>query len=167
MKRRSVIVASSSVVPLAGCVANEKPTELDDTDGGEPTPTDGGDDEWIQAKGDLQIVVDGSPIDLTEDRFQAENVEDESLAFHLHEGDEYWYMEGFQRVTFAEAIDLLPYFEYTPEDGDHVVTFDGTVYDGTDPGTTITFAVDGEAVAPTDYELQDGDDLLVEISTDE
>lgn len=143
-------------------------------DQGTATATDGNDDdeektevEIVDAKGDIEIVIDGSPVDLSADRFQAEHAEDDAYQFHLHEGDDYWYMEGPERVTFGEAIDYLPHFEYARENGDDVVTFDGTVYDAGESETVVTFVVNGDEVDPTEYELWDGDELLLEISTGE
>ncbi|MWV41825.1 hypothetical protein [Natrialba sp. INN-245] len=152
MRRRTVIVGVAGITGLSGCLfaddRHDEPPEL-------------------LGFGEIEIVIDGSPVDLSEDRFQAEHADNYSLAFHLHEGDDFWYMEGEERVTFAEGINALPYFAYEQVDGDHVVTYDGTVYDGRDPGTELTFLVDDEAVDPTTYVLSDGDDLLLEITTGE
>lgn len=151
MKRRSLLAAASALALSGGCLFDED---------------FGASDERLDATGTIEIEIDGAPVDLTEDRFQAEHADDHSLAFHLHEGDDHWYMEGERPVTFAEAIDLLPHFAYAQERGDHVVTVDGTTYDERDPGTDVAFAVDGDEVAPTEYELRDGDHLFVEIRTD-
>lgn len=62
-----------------------------------------------------------------------------------------------ERVTFGQAIDLIPFFEYERRDGAHVVTYDGETYDGGTPSTKIAFRVDGETVDSTDHELQDGE----------
>ena len=141
-----LVAATGSLVALAGCVFTDGEVEFD--------------------RGELAVVVDGEPVDLSADRFQAENVENDSVAFHLHERDEYWYMEGEEPVTFAEGIDLLPRFAYANREGAHVVTVDGTEYDGRDSSTAITFLVDGEVVDPTTYEVQDGDSLRLEVETD-
>lgn len=148
MKRRAAIAAVSSTLLLAGCLSEDE-----------------NDDIEFHGRGEIEVVVDGEPIDLSEDRFQADHADNHSLAFHLHERDEYWYMEGEEPVTFAEAIDLLPHFEYEGENGDHVVRFDGTTYETTDPGTEMTFSVNGDEVDPIAYELRDGDEIRLEIST--
>ncbi|WP_320443080.1 hypothetical protein [Halosolutus halophilus] len=111
--------------------------------------------------------MNGVPIDLSADRFQSEHAENDPIAFHLHEGHDEWFTEGEDPVTFAEGIDLLKHFEYTDADGDHVVRIDGETYDAGNPGTTMTFTVtvDGDEIDPTAYELQDGDDLRLEVST--
>ena len=148
MNRRAVIAAtgSAALAALAGCVFT--------------------DEEADYARGELGVVVDGEPIDLSADRFQAEHAENESIAFHLHEDDDYWYMEGEEPVTFAEGIDLLPHFAYERRDDAHVVTIDDTEYDGGESGTELTFLVDGDAVDPTDYVVSDGDELRLEIETE-
>ena len=148
MNRRAVVAGAgtATLVSLAGCVFTDGEAEYD--------------------RGDLEIVVDREPIDLSADRFQSEHVENDSIEFHLHEDDDYWYVEGEEPVTFAEGLDLLPHIVYARRDGAHVVTVDGTEYDGGESGTELTFLVDGDAVDPTDYEVSDGDDLRLEITTD-
>ncbi|WP_436347897.1 hypothetical protein [Natronorubrum sp. FCH18a] len=145
MNRRAVIVACSSLLPLSGCSMVF--------------------DERLDARGRIAVVVDGDPIDLSADRYQAEHA-DEAIEFHLHEDDEYWYMEGTEPVTFAEGIDLLPHFECNDRNGSPVVSVDGTVYDDGEAGTELTFLVDDEPVDPTAYDVRDGDDLRLEIETD-
>lgn len=149
MNRRAVLAAAGAVGlgSLAGCLSDVIGSRGHDYE-----------------RGTIEVVVNGDPVDLEAPRFQAENA-DESIDFHLHEGDEYWYMEG-DRVTFAEGIDLLPHFAYERTDGNHVVTIDGTVYDGRDDGTDITFAVNGDEVDPTETEIHDGDSLRLEVTTD-
>lgn len=156
VSRRAVLkpIGTVGALSIAGCLRSY-------SDG-----QHGGGDR-VDEKGDIEVVIDGSPVNLSEDRFQAEHADNTSMDFHLHESDDHWYMEGERRVTFAEAMDLLPYFEYTRQNDDHVIAFDGTDYDEGDPGTTITFIVNGDEVEPTDYTLQDGDDLLVEITTED
>jgi hypothetical protein len=150
MKRRAVLAALAAVLSTGGCVTVNR--------GGDEGTT------RIDADGKIDVRIDGESVDLSAERFQAEHADDDSLAFHLHEGDDRWYMEGEKRVTFAEAIDLLPHFAYDNVDGHHVVTVDGTAYDERD-GADIEFVVDGGSVDPTAYELRDGDELLVEIET--
>lgn len=161
MRRRTVLWVFAAALSLAGCTTEDDGGSDDAT---VPEPDGDGDEEQLDAKGDIAVVIDGDPVDLTADRFQAEHA-DESIAFHLHEGDEHWYMEGTERVTFGEAIDLLPHFGYERSEGADVVTVDGETYHGGDEGTEIEFSVDGEVVDPTSYELRDGDDLRLEITT--
>jgi len=117
----------------------------------------------LDASGDLAIVVDGAPVDLSADRFQAEHAENASVAFHLHAGDDRWYMEGERRLTVAAGLDRLPHITFAVHDGVPVVTIDGTTYDAGTAGTTVTVTVNGEPVAPDAYELHDGDAIRVTI----
>lgn len=154
MKRRGIVVWIAGAISTAGCIGIEQ------------LGRDGSGGERVDARGTIEITIDGSSIDLTEDRFQAEHAENSSLAFHFHESDEYWYMEGDEPVSFAEAIDHVPHFEYANEEGEHVLSYE-SVYDGGDPDTEIAFRVDGDGVDPAEYELEDGDHLEVEVETAE
>ncbi|AEH36053.1 hypothetical protein [Halopiger xanaduensis] len=151
MNRRTVLAATGAVGlgSLAGCLSDVIGSQGHDYE-----------------RGTIDVTVNGEPIDLEAPRFQAENADNSSMDFHLHEGHEHWYMEG-DRVTFAEGIDLLPHFAYEQMDGAHVVTIDGTVYDGRDDETDIAFTVNGDEVDPTETEIHDGDSLQLEVTTDE
>lgn len=148
MQRRAFLAATAGIAG-AGCITR--------------TPLGG--DERVDASGDIEIRIDGEPLDLSADRFQSEHA-DESPAFHLHAGDDDWYMEGEERVTVAEGLDLLPQFEYANEEGFHVLTIDDTTYDQREAGTDLAFLVNGDSVDPTTRELTDGDAIRVEITTD-
>lgn len=152
MKRRAVLVGAAGL-SLAGCL---------DTGHGRGNQNS----DRVNATGDIELLIDGSEFDLSQDQFQSENVDTESPSFHLHEGDDDWFMEGQSRVTVAEGLDLLPDFEYTQEDGNRRLTVDGTTYDESEDGTEITCLVDEEEVDPAEYTLADGDDLRVEITTE-
>ncbi|MFP4591082.1 MAG: hypothetical protein ACLFM8_06445 [Halobacteriales archaeon] len=142
MRRRTLIAGVA--IALAGCL---------------------GDDERLDARGDIAVTVDGEPVDLTADRFQAEHVEDAPLDFHLHEGDDDWYMEGERRVTVAEAIDLLPAFGYERTDDGVELTIDGTTYDLASSAVEVTYLVDGVRVDPEDHRLADGETVHIEVET--
>lgn len=145
MNRRAVIFgAASSLALLGGCLS----------------------DDEVDARGDITIVIDDSRVDLSDERYLAEHAENHSVDFHLHEGTDDWFMEGEERITVAEGIDLLPHFAFEAEDGTRVLEHDGETYDESDPGTELTFAVNGDAVDPTEYELRDGDELRIDVSTD-
>lgn len=153
MRRRELLGALGSIGAIAtaaGC-----------TTGGRPGGRDDGDS--IDAQGDIAVVVDGEPVDLDADRYQAEHAENDSIDFHLHEGDDHWYMEGEERLTLGEALDRLPHFAYERADDRDVLTVDGEAYDESEPGTEMSFSVDGEPVDPSSYELRDGDAIRVEI----
>ena len=150
MKRRGLLCVTVGVVSgAAGCLSDITGHEAD----------------RLSARGDIEVVVDGDPVDLTAERFQSEHAADDAAAFHLHEGHEGWFMEGTEPVTIAEAIDLLPRFGYDAREGGAIVTADGRSYDDREPGTTITVRVNGESVDPTTYELADGDAIELAIET--
>jgi hypothetical protein len=146
MKRRAVVLGAAGLTVLGGCLSE--------------------DDDRIDERGDIEIVIDGEPVDLSRDRYQAEHADNYSIDFHLHEGTDDWFMEGEERVTFAEAIDLLPYFAFEAGDDGYVVEHDGTVYDESEEGTEMAFVVDDEDVDPVEYTLEDGDSMVLEITTD-
>ncbi|MDQ2050271.1 hypothetical protein RBH26_07210 [Natronolimnohabitans sp. A-GB9] len=151
MNRRAVLGSTAGLAALAGCIFD-----------------DSGPDHEFE-RGELDVVIDGEAFDLSADRFQAEHADNYSMHFHLHEGDDYWYNdypESGERITVAEGIDLLPHFVYAAEDDEHVVTIDGTEYDGRESGTELTFFVDDNRVDPTAHEIQDGDALRLEIETE-
>lgn len=162
MRRRTVLAGCASLFAsgLGGCL-EVRPL------GGDGSGDDGGDgatgDGASAPSGTMEVLVDGQPVDLTADRFQAEYA-DEDVRFHFHEGDENWYMEG-EPVTFAQAVDLLPRFAYERRGDAHVVTVDGETYDGREAATEVAFRVDGDPVDPQTYDVRDGDHLVLEVTT--
>lgn len=162
MQRRTVLVGTASLLALGGCL-DVRSLDGEGDDGGDGGDDGSGDGE-VNESGTIEVTVDGDPVDLTADRFQAEYA-DEDVRFHFHEGDDRWYMEG-ERVTFATGIDLLPRFGYERRGDAHVLTVDGTTYDSGEGGTAVAFRVDGEAVDPVDLEVRDGQHLVVEVTTD-
>jgi hypothetical protein len=149
MQRRTAILVAGGLLSLPGCVERNTDTAP----------------ERLDASGRLAVLIDGDRLDLSADRFQAEYADEGSARFHLHDGDDNWYMESRERVTFAEGLDLLPRLEYENDGGEHVLTIENTTYDERS-GDDLAFSVDGGAVNPTAYELRDGDELRVRITTD-
>lgn len=147
MNRRALMAGCGSIIALSGCV----------------TISDG---ERVDAQGEIEMVVNGDPVDLSQDRFQAEQTDDPAMAFHLHASDDRWYMEGEERVTVAEGLDLLPHTGFSHVDGQAELQLDGTIYDEDDAGTTTTVLINGTEVDPVSYRLQDGDAIRVEVTTD-
>ncbi|ELZ06657.1 twin-arginine translocation signal domain-containing protein [Natrialba aegyptia] len=153
MQRRTVLSmagAAGGMLALSGCLSN----------GGLF-----GSNDRINKNGEIAITVDGESFE-TKSQFQSENVDNESAAFHLHESNGRWYMEGEEPVTVAEGIDLLPSFEFEMASGTPVMTIDGTEYDASEPGTEISFRLDGEEIDPTEHEPVDGEEISVEITTE-
>ena len=144
---RRVLLASVGVA-LAGCLGDDE-------------------DERLDHRGQIEIVIDDEPVDLSADRFQAEHADDYSMSFHLHVGDDAWYNEGEAPVTVAVGVDALPEISFE-ETGDGVVLeIDGDSYDSNGPGTSIQTYVNDETVDPSAYELADGDAIRIEVETDD
>lgn len=152
--RRRTLLAAGTSLACAGCLRDEGLTGGSDD---EP--------ESLDYRGTITITIDGEEFDLTQDRFQAENADDASLAFHLHESDEYWYSEGEEPVTLAQALDLLPSFSFEGADDGAVLTIDEETYDSSSSAVDIDIRVNDESLDPAGYELQNGDDIVVRIET--
>lgn len=119
----------------------------------------------VNASGPIDLVIDGEPFDLTQDRFQAEHAADAALAFHLHAGDGQWYMEADRPVTVGEGLDLLPHVSYDRAEGYHTLAIDEDVFDERVAGTELLCLVDDALVDPTAWELADGEELMVVVGT--
>jgi len=141
------VVGAGSLAALSGCAAVT-----------ERVPFVGGDDEedGIHEHGYLFVEIDGEAVDFSESKYVIEE-SDAAPEFHFHDydEDERWHMEG-EWLTLAEALDLLAEMEYAAENGAHVLTVEGEVYDERDGDEiTITERTDGE-IEPEEYELRDG-----------
>lgn len=143
IRRRSVI--GLTAVALAGCL---------------------GDDSGMDERGDIELLIDGEPYDLTADRFQAEHADDYAMEFHLHEDSEGWYNEGEEPVTIADGLDLLPHMSFQVLENGYVLTIDNDSFDTRDEGVNIAAFVNDEFVGIDEHELGDGDDIRVEVETD-
>ena len=122
--------------------------------------------EEVFGVGEIAIYIDGDPIDLSADRFQAEYADDYAIEFHLHEFDDHWYMEGDRRVTVAEALDKLPEFSYRVEADGDILHIDDEVYDSREGEVVIVIRINNDEVDPESYTLEDGDEILVEVQTE-
>lgn len=143
---RRVVIGGLSGLALAGCLGDDEEERLDH-------------------RGEIEIRIDGEPVDLSKDRYQAEHADEYAMAFHLHEGSDQWYNEGQEPVTIAEGLDKLPEWSFTVEEQGYVLSIDDETWDSREDGVNIETAVNEEAVAPEDYELEDGDAILVEVET--
>lgn len=153
MNRRRVLFGVGSMGSLAGCIGGSDRLSGDDQS------------DQVFGVGEIEVVIDSEPVDLSADRFQAEHADDYAIEFHLHEFDDQWYMEGDRRVQVAEALDMLPEFAFRVEDEGGVLTIDDETYDARDPDVSITIQVNDETVDPEAYILDDGDDISVEVTT--
>ena len=138
------VVLAAGAMSLAGCI---------------------GDDSGMDERGDIELLIDGEPFDLTADRFQAEHADDYAMEFHLHEDSEGWYNEGEEPVTIAEGLDLLPHVTFRVEANGYVLMIDDETYDTGEDGVDISAYVNDEPVDIDAHELEDGDDIRVEVET--
>ena len=142
--RRGLLLAGVGVI-LSGCIA---------------------DGDELDQKGDIDIIIDSEPFDLSQEQFQAEYADEYAMEFHLHETSDQWYNEGSRPVTLAEGLDLLPGFEFTADESGDRLVIEDTVYDTESNGIAIVYTVNGETVDPGEYELSDGDAIVVRIDTE-
>lgn len=115
--------------------------------------------------GTLDIVVDGETLDLDQERYH-----DLHPQFHIHEGSgNLWHhhpydvasIVDFEPMSLTEAFRALE-MEATAT----TFTLDGTTYDDSDPGTSVSITVDGQAVDPDQTTITDDLEIVVEIDTD-
>ncbi len=155
--RRAFVGAlgAGSLAALAGCAAARERAPFLGSDE---------DEDGIHEHGYLFVEVDGEEVDFSESKYVIEE-SDAAPEFHFHDydEDERWHMEG-EWLTLSEALDLLAEMEYAAENGAHVLTVEGEVYDERDGDEiTITERDDGE-IEPEEYELRDGQ--VIEITVD-
>lgn len=163
------------LVLAAGCTgigsdatdAEPETTELDSantTDEANTTEDDDHDDNGSSettaadaaATGKMAVVVNGTRLDL--DRAY----DGSSDAFRVDDGTQDVWHRSNETVTLADALATLG-VEAT---GD-TLTYENETYDDGANGTTVSVRVNGEAVNPDRYELQDGDEVWVVVETPE
>lgn len=109
----------------------------------------------VHYHGGIEVTVDGESVDFSRDRYQFQ-----ADPFHFENGDgSQWHVHA-QDVTLEYAMGTLG-IEVTTD----TVTFDGTTYRDGDEGTNVTVTVNGEQVTPSEYVLQEGDQIRVVVET--
>lgn len=117
------------------------------------TPHDNG---AVHYHGDVTVTIDGRTLDFGERRYQ---LQDDHFHFENGVGDR-WH--GHSRdVTLAYAMRTVG-IGVTRD----AVTFDGTTYRAADRGTSVVVEVNGNAVDPRSYVLQEGDAIRIVAGTD-
>ncbi|MBX0325529.1 hypothetical protein EGH21_21115 [Halomicroarcula sp. F13] len=185
--RRRVLLGAGTLAGLAGCTglgAKESATSETETTQREatdtPSPTETAsptsteedapgyiEDHW---HGRLFFEIDGDIVDFVKPKYYLDNIEDErpeTVYFHFHESahaPNEWSNEK-QVITFGRALNLLPGIEYTQRDGEHVVSYEGATYDGTNDGTDVSIHRGTERIDPTTYEVENGDNFWVSVRT--
>lgn len=101
--------------------------------------------------GDIAISVDSENVPVTQRRG--------TEAFHFHESDQ-WHVEA-QRPTLREALRAIGI-----EANSNSITINGQSYNMSSSGVSVTYQVDGSAVNPDDYVLEEGDTIQIAVDTD-
>lgn len=102
--------------------------------------------------GTISISVNGSKLDLSQQRFQSQ-----SKYFHLESGNGVeWHAHSWS-VTLGWGLKTLGF----DVKNDTTVTYNGTTYRNGDSGTTVQVLVNGKQVDPSTYRLKDGDTIKV------
>jgi hypothetical protein len=111
----------------------------------------------VHYHGAIQVTIDGQTLDFSRDRYQLRND-----YFHFEGGNgDRWHVHG-QGVTLGYAMGTLG---IDIQDGGDAVTFGNATYRDSDAGTSVTVTVNGEAVDPSTYVLQEGDRVRVVVET--
>jgi len=107
------------------------------------TPTNVGD---AHEHGHINVTIDGQTLDFSQPRFQKPQ---QYPGYHFEAGDgSAWHVHA-EGVTLEYAMATLG-IDVTRS----TVTYDGTTYRDTDPGTNVTVQVNNESVNPATYELE-------------
>lgn len=109
----------------------------------------------MHTHGSITVTIAGERIDFSRDTYQ---LQDNYFHFEHGNGDR-WHVHG-KDVTLQYAMDTLN-IHVTNE----TVTYQGTTYRDSNPGTTVTVEVNGEPVNPRTYVLQDGDRVQINVET--
>ena len=112
------------------------------------TPHDNG---AVHYHGDITVTIDGRTLDFSQRRYQ---LQDDHFHFENRVGDR-WHVHS-RGVTLAYAMRTVG-IDVTR----HAVTFDGTTYRDSERGTRVVVEVNGDAVNPDSYVLQEGDTIRI------
>ncbi|WP_435346662.1 hypothetical protein [Haloarchaeobius sp. HRN-SO-5] len=125
--------------------SHDGPTSDHDHDG-----TDG----TAEASGSMAVVVDGDRLDLG-------SAVADSTTFRM-DGDhpDTWHANGTPTLAAALAHAGVNASATT-------LSYDGSTYRDAETGTELVYRVNGDPVRPTEYALQDGDEVWVVVLTDE
>lgn len=176
----SEVVPSSGESTTTRNHSTETPTETETATETEPSTTEAEDETTAGEEGPgykeshwhgrLFFEIDGHLLDFTQPKYYLHNIEDdhpEAVYFHFHEsahGPNEWSNEK-RIVTFQRALNLLPGIGYERQNGNHVVTYDGTTYNGGRSGTSIAIHRGTERIDPTTYEVEHNDNFWVRVQT--
>lgn len=125
----------------------------------------------VHAHGSLSLEIDGEPHPFTDPKYYPPGEHPDAAAtdrFHFHDDghDDRWHMHG-DRLTLATALGDLPDIDYESRDGVHVLHFEGETYQDGRGGTTVEIRQGETTVDTAEFELYDGDEIQVEVTTGE
>lgn len=112
----------------------------------------------VHYHGTLEVVIDGESIDFSQPKYQRPQAQP---AFHFEGGAGTTWHGHAEGLTLAYAMDTLN-IDVTTD----TVTLDGTTYDEAAPDTTVSVTVNGEAVVPSEYLLQEGDAVRIVVAVE-
>jgi len=128
---------------------SETTAETNDT----TTSTDtSGDDA---ATGKATLVVEGTELDL-------QSLDEDGDGFGIAADDEHTWVTQQSNLTLADSLS-----RFDVEANAQTLAFDGETYREDTEGTDIVYRVDGEPVDPESYEVSNGDQIWVLVTTDE
>lgn len=157
-----------------GTEETNQSTSQDGADNGTDDQTATGteaEEEAVHAHGFLYLEIDGERHPFTDPKYFQPGEHPDAEAtdrFHFHDdGYDYrWHVHG-ERLTLADALGELPDIDYESMDGAHAIHFEGDTYvDGRD-GTTVEIRQGQTTVDSAEFELYDGDEIWIEITTGE
>lgn len=107
----------------------------------------------VHYHGTIEMVIAGDTVDFSQPEYQRPR---EHPAFHFEGGDGTTWHGHAEGVTLAYAMNTLD-ISVTAD----TVTFEGTTYDDADPDTRVSITVNGNAVTPSTYVLEEGDAIRI------
>lgn len=152
--------------PTGTETTTENGTATESDDEGTPTETEGD----LHEHGTLYLEVDGDRHEFTDPKYRQASQNPGGGAgdnFHFHDDGNpyYWHMHDV-RLTLQEAFESLPDVAYERRDGSHALEFEGETYVDGEGGTEVEIRERDVDIDPTEYQLEDGDIIWIEVFTD-
>lgn len=117
--------------------------------GGGSNTTDVGQAGTAHEHGTVNVTIDGETVDFSRDRYQVGQTG--NSRFHFEGGTAVWHKHA-TGITVDYALGV-----HGIEVSEDSITFDGTTYRASDPGTEVVVEVNGEPVDPSEYVIQGAD----------
>ena len=102
--------------------------------------------------GEITVIVDGERIDFRQPEYQHPRT---FPAFHFEQGQPQWHGHA-EGITLEYALEATA-FGVT----DDAFYYDGSHYDASEAGASVTYEVNGESVDPETYVLESDDEIRV------